>query len=302
VGSAEEPQHGGGLGVAVVRFGGIETGGTKTVVAVGDPDRVAVAERFATGDDPDETLWRAADFLLAHGPLDAVGVASFGPCDPDPASPDYGRVTTTPKPGWAGTDVLGGLRSAGIAWPLAFDTDVNAAARAEWQAAGRRARSLLYVTVGTGIGGGAMVAGRPLHGAIHPEMGHQRIWGAPESGVCPYHGACWEGVAAGPAIAARHGVSARDLPSEHPGWQLEAALLATGLANLALVLSSDRIVLGGGIGARPDLHALVRPRLAEAIADYVPLPQLVPPALGAWSGVRGALALAATAIGEEEPR
>ena len=219
----------------MVRFGGIETGGTKTVVAIGDPERVAASEQFPTGDDPGGTLRRAAAFLLSNGPVDAVGIASFGPCDPDPGSASYGRVTTTPKPGWAGADVLGGLRRAGLAVPMAFDTDVNAAALAEWRADGRRARSLLYVTVGTGIGGGVVVAGRPLHGAVHPEMGHQRISGAPDTGVCPYHGTCWEGVAAGPAIAARHGVPAEDLTAGHPGWLLEAGLLATGLANLAMV-------------------------------------------------------------------
>ena len=290
---AEGPQHGGGLGAAVVRFGGIETGGTKTVVAVGDPDRVIAAERFPTGDDPAATLRQAAAFLMGHGPLDAVGVASFGPCDPDPASATYGRVTTTPKPGWAGADVLGGLRSAGIDAPLTFDTDVNAAGLAEWRADGGSARCLLYVTVGTGIGGGAIVAGRPWHGAVHPEMGHQRVPGAPDGGVCPFHGGCWEGVAAGPAIAAREGRPAHDLPSGHPAWELEAALLATGLANLALVLSCDRIVLGGGIGGLPHLQTLVRPLFAEAIAGYIPLPALVPPSLGPESGVRGALALAA---------
>lgn len=286
----------------MVRFGGIETGGTKTVVAVGDPDQLVALEQFATGDDPGATLQQAAAFLLGHGPLAAVGVASFGPCDPDPASATYGQVTTTPKPGWAGTDVLGGLRSAGIAAPLAFDTDVNAAALAEWRADGASARCLLYVTVGTGIGGGAVLDGRRLHGAVHPEMGHQRIPGAPDEGVCPYHGTCWEGVAAGPAIAAREGRPASDLPGGHPAWEAEAALLATGLANLALVLSCDRIVLGGGIGGRRHLHALVRPLLADAIAGYIPLPALVPPSLGPESGVRGALALAAgaAATGEAE--
>lgn len=281
-------------------YGGIETGGTKTVVAVGWPDRITALEEFPTGDDPGVTLRRAAAFLLSHGPLNAVGVASFGPCDPDPSSAHYGRVTTTPKPGWGGADVLGGLREAGIAGPLAFDTDVNAAALAEWRADGGHTSCLLYVTVGTGIGGGAIVAGRPLHGALHPEMGHQRIPGAPGPGVCPYHGSCWEGVAAGPAIRAREGVPARDVPIGRAAWRLEAQLLAVGLANIAMVLSCERIVLGGGIGAQPHIHELVRPLLAESIAGYIPVPELVPPALGRQSGVRGALAMAADAAAAEE--
>lgn len=314
----------------MVRLGGIETGGTKTVVAVGEADSpVAVGEadplrslgqatdsprnpdgtahlaavlgagariiaqtEFSTSDDPAATLGQASEFLRQHGPLDTLGVASFGPCDPDPDSPNYGRIAATPKPGWAGTDVLGQLRAAFGELPMAFDTDVNAAALAEWHAHGRGARSLLYVTVGTGIGGGVIVRGRPLLGAVHPEMGHQRLPDSPTAGTCPFHGDCWEGVAAGPAIAVREGRPARDLPPDHPGWRTEADLLAVGLANLALVLSCDRIVLGGGIGAQPHLHALVRPRLVEALAAYIPPPALVPPALGSSSGVIGALALA----------
>jgi fructokinase len=281
----------------VLRYGGIESGGTKTVVAIGGPDGIEAAERFPTGDEPRAAIRRAAEFLHANGPVAALGFGSFGPCDPNPRSATYGHVTTTPKPGWASADVVGLLREFGVGVPVRFDTDVNAAALAEWRdGAGKGSQSLLYLTVGTGIGGGAVIEGRLLHGSVHPEMGHQRIADAPDDGICPYHGNCWEGVASGPAIAAREGTAAQELPSEHPAWEREAGLLATGLANLTLTLSPEVIVLGGGVGKQPHVHALLRPRLASAIAGYVPVPQVVPPGLGDQAGVRGALLLAAEAV------
>ncbi len=279
-------------------LGGIESGGTKTVVAVGDTTGVHAEERFPTGDDPRAAMRRIADFFAEHGPIDSVGFGSFGPCDPNPASATYGYVTTTPKPGWANTDVVGLLREFGVGVPIAFDTDVNAAALVEYHSGGGvGAASLLYLTIGTGIGGGLIVDGRIVHGASHPEVGHQRIPGAPADGVCPYHGNCWEGVCAGPALAARWGSPAQNLPADHEAWRVEAALVAVGLANLTLAFSLDRIVLGGGVGQVPHLHELVKPLVAETLAGYVPAPTIVPPALGNQSGVRGALALAELALG-----
>ncbi len=281
----------------MARVGGIESGGTKTVVAVGTEEGVLAEERFPTGQDPVATMRRTAEFLLANGPVDAVGFGSFGPCDPNPGSATYGHVTTTPKPGWSNVDVVGLLRQHGISAPLAFDTDVNAAALAEWHhGAGTGSDSMLYLTIGTGIGGGAIIDGRVLHGARHPEMGHLRIPGAPAQGICPYHGNCWEGVCAGPAIAAQQGVPAHDLSPDHPVWRHQAYLVATGLADLVLTLSSDVVVLGGGVGSQPHLHDLVRPRLAEIIGGYVPVPRLVPPGLGDQAGVRGAFVLAESAL------
>lgn len=284
----------------MARLGGIESGGTKTVVAVGDGDGGVLAEeRFPTGDSPAAAMRRVADFLIAHGPVDAVGFGSFGPCDPNPRSTTYGSVTTTPKPGWAGADVVSLLRGCGVDAPLAFDTDVNAAALGEWRhGAGVGAQSLLYVTIGTGIGGGAIVDGRVLHGAVHPEMGHQRIPGAPGNGVCPYHGSCWEGVSAGPAMAALWGAPAQEIPPQHEAWTAQADLVAMGLTNLVMTLSPDVIVLGGGVGEQPHLHALVAPRLVDLINGYVPVPTLVPPSLGNQAGVRGAFVLAETALAD----
>jgi len=292
--------------------GGIEAGGTKVVCAVGTgPDDLRAEARVPTTTHA-ETLARVIAFFAeqaARAPLAALGVASFGPVDLDPRSPTFGFITTTPKPGWAGVDLLGPLRRA-LGLPLAFDTDVNAAALAEhgW-GAGRGLETLVYVTVGTGIGGGAVVDGRPLHGLVHPEMGHVRVphdrARDPFAGVCPAHGNCWEGLATAPAIAARWGAAPETLPDDHPAWPLEAHYLALGLANLVLTLSPERIVLGGGVMARTHLYPLVRAGIGELLAGYLASPALgegleryvVPPALGERAGVLGALRLAQRAAG-----
>lgn len=279
--------------------GGLEAGGTKFVCAVGR-EREVVAETRIPTTRPAETLAAAIAFFEAHAPLAAVGVASFGPIDLDPRSPIYGFITTTPKPGWARTDVVGPLRRA-LGVPVAFDTDVNAAALAEqrWGAA-RDAASVVYVTVGTGIGGGAVVNGRPVHGLVHPEMGHARIphdrAADPFAGACPHHGDCWEGLAAAPALAARWGRPPELLPDDHPAWALEARYLALGLVNVILTLSPERLVLGGGVLARGGLLERVRTSVSGLIGGYVRSADIVAPALGERSGVLGALALVAEAL------
>ena len=276
-------------------FGGMEAGGTKFLCAVGRGPDTAAETRIPTT-TPAETLGAAITFFEKHGPLAALGVASFGPVDLDPRSTTWGFITTTPKPGWAHTDVVGPLRRA-LRVPVAFETDVNAAALAEqrWGAA-RDAASVVYVTVGTGIGGGAVVNGRPVHGLVHPEMGHQRVphdrASDPFPGVCPHHGDCWEGLAAAPALAARWGAPPESLPDDHPAWDLEARYLALGLANLLLTLSPERLVLGGGVMSRPGLLPRVRTLVDEIVGGYVPTAVIAPPALGDRSGLLGALALA----------
>lgn len=294
---------------------GIETGGTKiNCVLARTPAQILDHVRVPTTDDPGADLSRVADFLAAstaHGRLAAIGIGSFGPCDPNPGSPTFGYVTSTPKPGWANADVVGGLSGRlaerGIAGvPIAFDTDVNAAAWGEYRhGAGQGQQCLVYVTVGTGVGGGAVVAGSLLHGAIHPEMGHVRIPRPAEeiaafAGACPYHGDCWEGLAAGPAVAARWGTPAQDLPEDHQAWDVTAQAIALGLHAVVCVLSPSRIVLGGGVGANPAILRRVRPALVASLAGYVDSPTItehveefvVPPGLGGDSGVVGALALA----------
>jgi fructokinase len=279
--------------------GGIEAGGTKFVCATGRAGRIVAATRIVTT-SPSETLGAALAFFQTHGPVAALGVASFGPIDLDRRSPTYGFITATPKPGWAHTDIVGPLTRA-LAIPSAFDTDVNAAALAEqrWGAA-RDAASVVYVTVGTGIGGGAVVNGRPVHGLVHPEMGHARIphdrTADPFLGACPRHGDCWEGLAAAPALTARWGRSPDSLPDQHPAWPLEAHYLALGLTNIVLTLSPDRIVLGGGVMSRAGLLERVRAHVDALIAGYVPAAAIVAPGLGNRSGVLGALALAQHAL------
>ncbi len=286
-------------------YGGIEAGGTKFVCAVGSgPDDLRAEERFPTT-TPEETIARAIDFFRAHrSPLLAVGIASFGPVDPNPASPTFGHITTTPKPGWAHTDIVGALRQA-LGVPVGFDTDVNGAALGEhcWGAA-RGLDTFIYLTVGTGIGGGGMVNGRLIHGLMHPEMGHVRIPHDlaldPFPGACPYHGDCLEGLAAGPAIEQRWGRRGENLPPDHPAWPLEARYLALGLVNYIVTLSPQRIIIGGGVMEQPQLFPLVRREVQALLNGYLQVPAIledidsyiVPPALGQRAGVLGAIALA----------
>jgi len=291
---------------AVSVFGGVETGGTKWKCAIGTgPDDLRATETIPTT-TPAETIDRVIAFFERGGPLDAIGIGSFGPLDRKPSSPTWGYVTTTPKPGWAHTAVGPELRSR-LGVPVVFDTDVNAAALGEhrWGAA-QGLDTFCYVTVGTGIGGGGMVGGKLLHGLVHPEFGHMRIPHDgdtdPFPGVCPYHGDCWEGLASGLAMEARWGRPPTELDGGAP-WQLEARYLALGLVGVICVLSPERIVIGGGIMSRDDLLGQVQREIVsllngyvesadvgEGISGYVTLP-----ALGARSGVLGAIALAQTA-------
>ena len=288
-------------------WGGIEAGGTKFVCAVGTgPDDLRAEVRFPTA-TPSESIGRAIEFFRQQQeeePLAALGIASFGPVDPNPDSPTFGYITTTPKPGWAHTDFAAVVRRA-LNVPVGFDTDVNAAALGErcWGAA-QGLGTFVYLTIGTGIGGGGMVDGRLIHGLVHPEMGHVRIphdWSRdPFAGVCPYHGDCLEGLATGPALEARWGQRGETLPADHPAWQLEAEYLALGLVNVICILSPERIIMGGGVMEQRHLFPLVRQRVQELLHGYVQVPAIldrideyiVPPGLGSRSGVLGAIALA----------
>ena len=278
----------------------MEAGGTKWVCAIGTgPDDLGPAVTIPTT-SPAETIGATIDVLRAAGPLDAIGIGCFGPVDLRLGSPAWGHITATPKPGWSHTDVAGPIGAA-LGVPVAFDTDVGAAAAGEqrWGAA-TDVRTSCYVTVGTGIGGASIVDGVVQHGRAHAEMGHQRLphdWAAdPFPGACPFHGDCWEGLASGPALAARWGRPAAELPDDHEAWALEARYVAAGLANLTLVLSPERIVVGGGVGQRPGLLAAVRAELTTLLGGYVDLPSpetyVVAPGLDGRSGILGAMALA----------
>ena len=286
-------------------YGGIEAGGTKFVCAAGTgPEDIRAETRFATT-TPAETIERAVTFFREQPePVAAVGIGSFGPVDPDPASATYGYITTTPKPGWAHTDLGGALRHD-LGTPVRLDTDVNAAALGEhrWGAA-QGLDTFIYVTVGTGIGGGGMANGRLMHGLVHPEMGHVRIprdrSADPYPGSCPYHGDCLEGLACAPALEERWGQPPEALPADHPAWPLEARYLALGLVNFICTLSPQRIIVGGGIMQQATLLPMVRQNVQELLNGYIQArlvledigSYIVLPGLGEKSGVLGAIALA----------
>jgi fructokinase len=296
-------------------FGAIEAGGTKFVCLVGSgPDDIRAETRFPTT-TPEATLRNALEFLRAEqtrqGPLAAVGIASFGPVDLQPRSPTYGFITSTPKPGWANVDIAGAAHAV-LELPVGFDTDVNAAGLAEWRwGAAQGLDSVLYLTVGTGIGGGGLADGRLLHGLVHPEMGHIRIPhdldADPFPGACPFHGDCLEGLASGPAMKARWQQAAEDLPDDHPAWPLEARYLALAVVNVVCTLSPQRIVMGGGVMSHPRLLGLIRTQVVKLLNNYVRAPEvieriddyIVAPALGGRAGVLGGLALAERAAHEE---
>jgi fructokinase len=284
-------------------YGGIEAGGTKWVCAIGTgPDDLRDLVTFPTT-TPEETIARAAAFFANDGSVTAVGIGSFGPIDIRRNSPTWGHITTTPKPGWAHTDLARSLAKA-LDRPVAFDTDVNAAALGErrWGAA-VGLDTFCYITVGTGIGGGGMTNGKLMHGLLHPELGHMRIphdrERDPFAGICPYHGDCLEGLASGEALRARWGRAAEDSVDEQV-WDLEAEYLALGLVNVICVLSPERIVIGGGVMNQPQLLARVRTKVRQLLAGYIDAPgldgpldeYLVAPALGARAGVLGSLELA----------
>jgi len=289
-------------------YAGLEAGGTKFNCVVGaGPDDIRAETRIPTT-TPEATLREALEFFRAQratlGPLTAAGVASFGPVDLDPASATSGFITSTPKPGWAHTDIVGPVRQA-LGVPVQFDTDVNAAALGEgrWGAA-QGLDHFIYLTVGTGIGGGGLVGGAMLHGLVHPEMGHVRIphdrTADPYEGHCPFHGDCLEGLACGPAMNARWGRPAEELPDDHPAWALEARYLALALNDFVCTLSPRRIILGGGVMERLSLFPRIHRELQSLLNGYVQAPQItthidryvVPPAFGPRAGLIGALALA----------
>jgi fructokinase len=288
----------------------IEAGGTKFLCAVGSPSGDVLAEtRILTG-EPRHTIEQVLAFFRPHSEaLAAIGIGSFGPVQLRRDASNYGFITSTPKTAWRNFDLVGAIRGA-FDLPIGFDTDVNAAALAEscWGAA-RGLRTFLYVTVGTGIGGGVMVEGALLHGMMHPETGHIRVphdlARDPFPGACPYHGDCLEGLASGVAMEQRWGIAPMALPSGHPGWALEADYLAAACANWICTLSPQRLILGGGV-MQPHLVPLIRARVVSLMNGYIDTPDLaaiesyiVPSPLGGRAGLLGALALAARAAATE---
>ncbi|MBQ8506606.1 MAG: ROK family protein [Clostridia bacterium] len=290
-----------------MRLGALEAGGTKMVCAIGDENgNVFERESFPTR-MPEETMPPIIAYFKEKG-IEALGVSSFGPLNLDENDPHYGDITTTPKPGWANYPLRRVLMEE-LNVPVGIDTDVNGAAMAEALiGAGKGLDSLVYYTIGTGIGGGAMVSGKRLHGLVHPEMGHMLLRPHKDDptphGFCPYHDGCLEGMANGPAIEKRWGVSAKELAPDHPAWDLEAEYLAQMCVNTIVVLSPKMIVLGGGVMHQMHLFPKIRKRTQELLNGYVAHDAIrenidnyiVPPALGDNAGAAGSLLLAVEAL------
>lgn len=283
-------------------LGAIEAGGTKFVLAVGpSPGRITARHTIPTG-TPETTLSEAAEWFAGQGQLSALGIGSFGPVELDRASPRWGFITNTPKPGWADCDIAGRMGQM-LGVPVGFDTDVGAAALAEFGAAGSANGGLAYLTIGTGIGGGLVLDGKPVHGIAHPEMGHFFPRRHPDDsdfpGICPVHGDCLEGLACGPAIIARWGLSLSQLPADHPGHAIIADYIAQACHTLFATLAVGEVVLGGGVANTPGLVERIATHAQKLDAGYLPggkRHSIIRPRLGGDAGIIGALMLAETAL------
>jgi fructokinase len=282
-------------------FGGIEAGGTKFVCAVGETPQAIQASTSIPTTTPAATLDQVIAFLRPYA-VQSIGLAAFGPIDLDRDSATYGYILSTPKLAWQGCPIVD-LLQTGLGIPVTVDTDVNTAALAEFMhGAGQGCDPLVYLTVGTGIGGGAVIQGRPLHGLMHPEMGHMLLARAPGDtlpSACPFHQDCLEGLASGHAMQLRFGAP-KALPPEDKAWALEAAYLGQALATIAAILSPQRIIVGGGVMHQPHLLPRIREACAQTLHGYLPRLKtpsdfeayIVAPALGDAAGVIGALCLA----------
>lgn len=296
-------------------IGAIEAGGTKFMLALAAPDGTLLETQRLPTLTPDETMPQVVDFFRAataqHGAISGLGIASFGPLDIDPRSAGYGTITSTPKPGWSGMRYQDWLAPLDV--PIRVDTDVNGAALGEWlSGAGRGCHSVAYTTVGTGIGTGIVSGGRPLAGYTHFESGHIRVPHDrtldPFAGSCPYHGDCLEGLASGPAIAARYGMAFEELPDQAPAVALIAGYLADLAANLVLLHAPERLIFGGGAMKAPGMLASLRAATERRLAGYVAGPAgepglasyVVAPALGDLAGITGAVELGRLSVAQPE--
>lgn len=290
------------------RFAGIELGGTKAIAILAEGDRI-IERHVEPTRDPGTTLTslrKRIDAWQARTPLGGLGIASFGPLQLDPGKRGFGEMLATPKPRWSGAKVAG-ILTDGLDCPWRIDTDVNGAAMAEYRwGAGQGCTSLCYVTIGTGLGGGLLIEGRPVHGAMHPEIGHLRLRraeGDSFQGACPFHGDCIEGLVCGPALAKRLGVDPAQAPDDHPGWSHAASDIAELCGAILLTSSAQRILFGGSVAtSRPFLLPWVRAQIVEQLGSYLPflspdsVEHIVQPAgLGTDAGPMGAIALAQAA-------
>ncbi len=286
-----------------MRYGTLEAGGTKMVLSVGNENNELLEQATLPTEAPDKTIHEMISWFRERD-IVSLGIGTFGPVDLNPASETYGWITSTPKPGWRNCPLLPLMRD-GLSVPVLIDTDVNAAALAEWKlGAAKGLNSCMYVTVGTGVGAGLIVEGRMVHGLMHPELGHMLL--RPEKndqtsvGFCPYHAGCVEGLCSGPAIEKRWGKKAYDLPPDHEAWKLEAAYLAQMCMNAVCAFSPEKIILGGGVMQQKHLFPLIRKKTLELLNGYIQADALLrnmdsyitEPGLGTRSGALGALLLA----------
>lgn len=282
-------------------YGALEAGGTKMVCAIGDEKGNITERKVIPTLTPAETIPLMIDFFKSYE-ISALGIACFGPIDLIPGSPTYGYITSTPKLDWRDTDIVGAFAES-LVIPIGFDTDVNGSLLGEVTWGGAQGLDdVVYITIGTGVGGGVMSGGRLVHGMLHPELGHMiipRRSGDTYPGVCPYHGDCLEGLVSGPSIEDRYGAKAATLADRPEVWELEAYYIAEALVNIILTLSPQRIILGGGVMHQDQLYPLIRSKVTEKLAGYIqaaPLSDMnsyiVPPSLGDDQGIMGAVRLA----------
>ena len=286
-------------------LGALEAGGTKMICAIGD-ETGKIGERISLPTlAPEETVPPMIDFFRDKG-IEALGIACFGPVDPDPASKTYGRILKTPKLPWRDYDIVSAFREA-LNVPVGFDTDVNGSLLGEVTfGASKGIRNAVYYTIGTGIGAGIMSEGNLLHGMQHAEAGHilmRPVAGDSFKGCCPSHGNCLEGMAAGPAIEQRWGKSGKELADQTEVWELESDYLAQAMLTTIVMLSPEVIILGGGVMAQEQLFPMVREKTLKLLNGYLDTPQLrdidhyiVPASLNGDQGILGCLKLAADAL------
>ncbi len=286
----------------------VEAGGTKFICGLGTEDGEIIDKISIPTTTPEDTMKEVIAYFKDKK-FDVMGVGSFGPIDPVKESGTYGYITKTPKPYWSDYNLIGELKKH-FNVPMEFDTDVNGAALAEsWWGAGSGLKNVMYITVGTGIGAGAVVDGKMLQGLTHPEMGHisvKRHKDDSYEGKCPFHKDCLEGMAAGPAIEARWGKKGFELSDDMEVWEMEAYYLAQGLVNYILVLSPEKIIMGGGVMKQKQLFPLIRKNVQKFLNGYVHKKEIlddidnyiVYPGLGDEAGFIGSLALGKIALSQ----
>jgi fructokinase len=282
-------------------YGALEAGGTKMVCAIGDENGKILERTKIPTTTPEETMPPIFDFFKDKG-IKAIGIACFGPIDLNKDSATYGSITSTPKKGWSGYNIVEETKKA-LGIPVGFDTDVNGSmlGEATWGCA-KGVSDAIYLTIGTGVGGGVISNGKLLHGMLHPEVGHirlPRVEGDPGKSVCPFHDNCLEGLAAGPSIKARWGVSADQLADRAEVWEIESEYIATALMSYALILSPQKIILGGGVMHQEQLFPLIRKKFKELVNGYIVTKEMedldnyiVPASLNDDQGIMGAVKLA----------